>query len=65
MAAAGRGGRALEVNEDWVTTDVTFRPLIGFRKFQQERPFYVKPVCQATCVCVKHVTACDYCSMHS
>ena len=51
VAAAGRGGRALEVNEDRVTTEVTFRPLIGFRKFQQERPFYVKPVCQATCVC--------------
>ena len=43
MAAAGRHGRALKVNEDRAKTKVTFRPLIGFRKFQQAHRKRVVP----------------------
>ena len=51
VAAAGKNGRQLDLNEDRKETEVTFRPLIGFTVFQRQRPFYVCCVEQATCVC--------------
>jgi hypothetical protein len=53
VKSAGTNGREHSVNRDGTLTEVTFRPLLGFNRFNQERPYYVLPVCRHTCVCQK------------
>jgi hypothetical protein len=53
VKSAGTNGRERSVNRDGTLTEVTFRPLLGFNRFNQERPYYVLPVCRHTCVCQK------------
>jgi hypothetical protein len=53
VQSAGTNGREHSVNRDGTLTEVTFRPLLGFNRFNQERPYYVLPVCRHTCVCQK------------
>jgi hypothetical protein len=53
VQSAGTNGREHSLNKDGSLTEVTFRPLLGFNRFNQERPYYVLPVCRHTCVCQK------------